>query len=62
MNDIIPSLAQALKAERPGEHWDANKRMQWNLCVKAVARVVSKHSITWQIDVFVAACGGLFDV
>lgn len=33
------ALADALKREKPGENWDPNKRVQWELDCKAVADV-----------------------
>jgi len=33
------ALADALRAQRPAYHWDANKRVQWDLDVKAIADV-----------------------
>lgn len=53
-------LAGALKAERPGLNWDANKRVQWDLDVKAVARVLASANDRFDHDVFIAACGGMF--
>lgn len=55
-------LAGALKAERPGENWDANKRVQWDQDVKAIARVLESDNKLFKTDVFTAACGGLFGV
>ena len=54
------AIAEAFKAERPGENWDANKRVQWDLCVKAVARVLASDNERFDHDVFIAACGGMF--
>jgi hypothetical protein len=55
-------LAGALKSERPGENWDANKRVQWNQDVKAIARVLASDNVRSNHGVFIAACGGLFGV
>lgn len=30
-------LADALRAEKPGENWDPNKIVQWELDVRAIA-------------------------
>ena len=56
------ALARAFNGERPGEHWDVNKCVQWDLDVKAVARVLACDN--WRFDEarFLAACGGLFNV
>ena len=56
------ALAAALKGERPGENWDANKRMQWNLDVKAVVRVCKQFNGIFDTGRFIDACGGLFEV
>ena len=55
------NLALALKAERPGEHWDADKRVQWTLDVKAIARVCERDNPRFKTPTFFTACGGLFD-
>jgi hypothetical protein len=36
------ALADALRTEKPGENWDPNKRVQWELDVKAVANVCAR--------------------
>jgi hypothetical protein len=33
------ALADALRAEKPGDKWDANKHVQWELDIKAVSNV-----------------------
>ena len=55
------ALADNLKAERPCEHWDANKRVQWDMCVKAVARTCKSMNPGFKPERFFMACGGLFD-
>lgn len=55
-------LADNLKSTRPGEHWDANKRLQWSMDVKAVANVCFLSNDRFDSDKFFEACGGLFDV
>ena len=37
------ALADALRAEKPGENWNPNKMVQWELDVKAIANVCA-HS------------------
>lgn len=54
-------LAQALKMERPGENWDPNKKVQWDLDVKAIANVCKHFNGAFQRDRFLKAAGGLFD-
>lgn len=55
-------IAALLKAERPGEHWDANKRMQWQLIVNSFTRLFASDNCRFQGDRFVDACGGSFDI
>jgi hypothetical protein len=55
-------LAAALHEERPGEHWDLNKHVQWDLDVKAIARVCSQFNPSFDYNRFIEACGGLFNV
>jgi hypothetical protein len=55
-------LAGALKAERPGENWDANKRVQWDQDVKAIVCVLLSDNPRFDQNKFVAACGGFFEV
>ena len=38
------ALADALRAEKPGTNWDANKHVQWGLDVKAIANVCAAHN------------------
>jgi hypothetical protein len=54
-------LAHALKEERPGDNWSANKRVQWNLDVKAVASVCKRVNFRFDIQKFLEACGGFCD-
>lgn len=53
-------LADNLRAERPGENWDANKLVQWNLCVKAVAKTCKWANSGFKFERFYTACGELF--
>ena len=55
-------FANAFKSERPGENWDANKRVQWNLLVKAIADVLKSDNSAFRREQFIEASGGLFDV
>jgi hypothetical protein len=36
------ALADALRETRPAEHWDANKRLQWQMDVDAIASVCAR--------------------
>lgn len=38
------ALADALRAEKPGANWDANKHVQWECDVKAVADVLARDN------------------
>lgn len=61
MSKTSANLARALQSTRPGEHWDANKRLQWNMDVKVIAAMLYRfHSPSREN--FIAACGGLHNV
>lgn len=51
------TIAKALLLERPGENWDANKRVQWELDVKAVANALAWHAPRFDRARFLRACG-----
>jgi hypothetical protein len=51
------ALADALKAEKPGDNWNPNKRVQWELDVKAIANTCAQFNPNFQRDTFLAACG-----
>ena len=55
-------LAGAFKAERPGENWDANKRVQWDQNVKAITNVLKADNSRFDTAKFITACGGFFEV
>ncbi len=55
-------LAEVFKDNRPEEHWDANKRVQWNLLVNGMAKALNADNHAFKPERFVDACGGLFDV
>jgi hypothetical protein len=38
------ALADSLRAEKPGENWNPNKQVQWELDVKAVADVCARSN------------------
>lgn len=38
------ALADALRAQRPADHWDPNKKVQWELDCKAVADVCAAEN------------------
>jgi hypothetical protein len=54
-------LAEALSVERPGIHWDANKKVQWELDVKAIVRACRSSNPRFDAQRFITACGGLFE-
>jgi hypothetical protein len=51
------ALAAALKAEKPGDNWDPNKRVQWDLDVKAIANAVASFNPNFDRDRFLKAAG-----
>jgi hypothetical protein len=38
------ALADALREQKPAEHWDPNKLVQWELDIKAVADVLARSN------------------
>lgn len=50
-------IADALHAQRPEKHWDANKRTQWELDVKAIADALSNMNPRFDRYRFERACG-----
>jgi hypothetical protein len=55
------ALADALRAQKPAEHWDPNKRTQWNLDVGAVADCCAAQNPRFDrarwLDYINGACG-----
>jgi hypothetical protein len=51
------ALADALKAEKPGDNWNPNKRVQWELDVKAIANTCAQFNSNFKRDRFLTACG-----
>ena len=56
------AIAEAFKYGRPAPHWDANKRTQWSMDVRAMADVCRTFNSGFDRDRFIEACGGLFNV
>ena len=52
------ALADALKAEKPAEHWDPNKMVQWELDVKAIARVCKAANPLFNQDLWMDYING----
>jgi hypothetical protein len=52
------AIAAAMAGNRPGEHWDANKHVQWNGDVAALARAFKFDNASFKPSRFIAACGG----
>jgi hypothetical protein len=52
------ALAQALHYRRPEDHWDANKRVQWELDVNAIADVCARFNGAFDRGRFISACNG----
>lgn len=55
------ALADALKNTRPTLAWNGSRQFQWELDVKAIARVCKQDNPNFKPGRFFAACGGLFD-
>jgi hypothetical protein len=51
------ALAESLKAEKPGENWNPNKRVQWELDVQAIANTCARFNSNFKRERFLAACG-----
>ena len=55
------ALADALKSERPGDNWDPNKMVQWELDVKAIATVCAQSNSRFNrerwMDYIAGKCG-----
>ena len=51
------ALAAALKAEKPGLHWDPNKHVQWDNDVAAIASVCADFNGAFDRARFYKACG-----
>jgi hypothetical protein len=51
------ALAEALKAEKPGANWSANKHVQWQLDVNAIAATCARFNGNFKRERFLAACG-----
>jgi hypothetical protein len=55
------AIADALRQERPAPHWSKDKIMQWDQCLRAVARMLRGGNPRFDTSRFVAAAGGYFD-
>lgn len=53
------ALANALRAQKPAEHWDPNKRVQWELDVKAIADVCAASNRAFMRDRWMDYVNGL---
>lgn len=49
-------IADTLKGEKPGKNWDANKRLQWELMVRAFAKACARTNSGFDPARFLAAC------
>jgi hypothetical protein len=49
-------IADTLRSEKPGRNWDANKRAQWELMVRAFAKACARTNSNFKPDKFLAAC------
>ena len=50
-------LARALAEQKPAEHWNLNKMVQWELDCVAVARAGERANPRFSPLTFLAACG-----
>ena len=50
-------IAAAFASEKPGSNWDPNKRVQWELDIKAIVKVLALDNIRFDYLRFYAACG-----
>lgn len=55
------AIAAAMKTERPGDHWDANKRLQWDRDVLGLIDLFVRDNLAFRPSQFLEACGGLFN-
>ncbi|MGA7239439.1 MAG: hypothetical protein WBY44_27405 [Bryobacteraceae bacterium] len=53
------AIADSLRDQRPADHWDSNKRAQWDLDVNAMADVCRRFNTQFKRERFIDACGGL---
>ena len=51
-------LADALRAEKPGDNWNPNKRVQWELDVKAIAEVCAASNPRFKRERWMAYIAG----
>ena len=54
------AMAAALKEQRPAANWSPNKHVQWDMDVRALARVCKGKNFRFAYQKFYDACGGLF--
>jgi hypothetical protein len=54
-------IADTMLACKPAEHWDANKREQWRVTVRAFSAALVRTNPNFKRDRFMAACGYVED-
>ena len=59
--DYVARIAAAMRNERPAPHWEANKRTQWDMCVRGIADALAADTRSFNEERFVIACGGYFN-
>src|SRR5271166_5021243 len=52
------ALADALRAEKPGDNWNPNKRVQWELDVEAIADVCAASNPRFKRDRWMSYIAG----
>lgn len=51
------AFADAFRSEMPADNWDPNKRVQWALDARAVARVLAQTNRRFDMGRFLTAAG-----
>lgn len=52
------ALADALRGEKPADHWDPNKKAQWENDCRAIARVCKRANSAFKEDRWFAYIAG----
>lgn len=50
-------VADALKASKPADHWDANKKAQWIVSLNRLCEHFLKDNARFNRGLFLKACG-----
>lgn len=52
------ALADALRAQKPADHWDPKQKVQWELDVKAVASICAHFNYNFNRDLWMRYVNG----